>query len=77
MAQDDAEGDDMEIYENKTTNTSLQLVPSSSARIIDSPEKIQEKKRQRKDGASIGAVKEVVKQLSLSASSLKEGRREQ
>ena len=67
----------MEIYENETTNTNLQLIPSSSAGIIDSPEKIQEKKKQRKDGASIGTVKEVVKQLSLSASSLEEGHREQ
>lgn len=43
----------------------------------DSLKKVQEKRRQRKDGMSDGVVKNAVKQFSLSMTSFEEDRREQ
>jgi hypothetical protein len=43
---------------------------------VDSPEKVHEKKRQRKDRMSDGVVKNAVKQFSLSVSSSEEDRQE-
>lgn len=64
-------------YEDDTIKENLLLQPGVSTEPADSLEKTQEKKRQRKEGAADGTVKQVVKQLSMSASSLEEVRRDQ
>lgn len=76
MAGEVGDEEDIEIYDEELDNSKLALVPGASSVLVESPEKIQEKKRQRMEGASGGTVQKVVKQLST-ASSLEEGRRAQ
>jgi hypothetical protein len=50
MSRSDAEEEDMEIFEDETPHANLVLHPGSSTGLLESPKKIQEKKRQRKEG---------------------------